>query len=644
MKQLESRPSLGNQSTLHEPSDVAPSSGAQGSVPGVEGSSNTASSPIRPMSSIVNPLPAPVLKPSNAGDTSVAFKARQRMSMQLPTPVAEPQKNPDITMPPRQMTSSPVDLMNTSNSPSSTSVPNYRPARALHKEDEPGQLPPFAAGARAGSMPPLAKLNGESGSSTPDDSAQRTHEHLESEIMMSLDSGRPVSQIDFPVNDGRFRAATTPTGLPPAQRSRHSFHPGQTVKPQTAPLDVASKHKSFSLYDTLSERAQAIKAALPRPPNRRKFSWEEDSEDETAVPSQPEPEPAPAAAAARDPTPPADPSGGRPTISLVTDLNPRQPVGQVSPAKPSSAATRASTSFASPPSAQTVARDGKMQMTFDDILGADNSRLQHSPSSSSATSHDANRRTSRLGVSPSPPPKPAEPEPVPVPEPEPDMSSPDEQPHTHEEQKKQQQQQQQQEYQQRQQSSPVHDDVPSAPPSPAKSDPPVEQAAPAISVARASEDNANRRMIVRNVERQLPDFRTVMAIDSHTEKLRFLNRARDEAYSTKTGLGSWVAYMLETYPEHSDVLDKELAMESVSSEASAALSPAHAKHTNAARTLSRLTALASSTHGHSGRPSFLTSTQVQSRGKDFLQSAGGAAKGLFAKGRSRWRGGSGGEE
>lgn len=616
---------------VHQAFDAAPTSSAP-SVAQTAGS-NTSVSPILPVSSSTELHPSPILRPPNTeenpGGTPIEIKAGHRRSMLPPSPVAGPQKKPEIARTPRHMSSTPVDIVNSADRSSPTSEGSPRPTRSPHKEQHqhqhPGQVPSakaFPPPVALESMPSPPKLNSESGSSTPDDSAARTHEHLESEIMMSLEVGKPAPQPDPPVHDVRSRATSTPSGLPPAQRSRHSFHPASSVQPQTAPLDVASKHKSFSLCDTFSEKALALKEALPRPPNRRKFSWEEDSEDESAA------QPPPAAnQATAGPTSPANQPGGRPTISLVTDLSAKPFMSPAPPPQPAgpAARTNTSTSVPSPASGRTTARNSKMQMTFDDILGPGNSRLQHSPSSPSLqsvpspspspsppASHKADRSSRPKSTISSP----AKPDPVTV--------SPDEKLDTPEEERPQPQ------------VSPVID---SLPPSPAKSDAPAVQPAPAISIARASEDGTNRALIVRNVERQLPDFRTVMAIKSHKDKLAFLNRARDEAYNTETGFDRWAIYMLETCAEHADVFEKEHDMGAAQSESSAALSPLHAKHTSTARTLSRLTSLASSMNGHSSRPSFLTSTQVQTKGKDFLQSAGGAAKGLFAKGRSRWRGG-----
>ena len=159
-------------------------------------------------------------------------------------------------------------------------------------------------------------------------------------------------------------------------------------------------------------------------------------------------------------------------------------------------------------------------------------------------------------------------------------------------------------------------------------------------------------------------FRQILAIKSAPQRIETYNKTRQQFLNMNTGLDNWLSMTMASRPEHA-------SLTSVSSKPLTAAGPATARGHKASPSFSRFmkpggTASqggqpASSSgrppsqgvgtsHGPSQSQGRITGQQVQAKGKDLLQSAdkiGGkaitGAKGLFAKGKSRFRG-SGGHE
>ena len=145
---------------------------------------------------------------------------------------------------------------------------------------------------------------------------------------------------------------------------------------------------------------------------------------------------------------------------------------------------------------------------------------------------------------------------------------------------------------------------------------------------------------------KIPAFREILALKTPAERIRGYNEAREQYAALESGLSHWVTVTSSELPEHADVLA------SVNRPPAAIMG----HKPSSSRLLSGLRS--TGTHQHltpSPRPGNTTSEgssplgsgsklQVQAKGKDLLHSAGVfggkanvAAKGLFSKGRSRFK-------
>ncbi|PGH14374.1 hypothetical protein AJ80_05964 [Polytolypa hystricis UAMH7299] len=156
---------------------------------------------------------------------------------------------------------------------------------------------------------------------------------------------------------------------------------------------------------------------------------------------------------------------------------------------------------------------------------------------------------------------------------------------------------------------------------------------------------------------KIAGFREIMAVKTPHEKIRKFDETREQFADMDTGLSDWIKHAAEEYPEHRDLVERNGQLPPGAS-SSHRPSPSRAK-------FPRLTSLSgissahreSSTTGHarhsSGSPlvGMINSQHMQAKGKDLLHNAGvlggkagGAARGLFAKGRSKFRNSSGGDK
>lgn len=145
------------------------------------------------------------------------------------------------------------------------------------------------------------------------------------------------------------------------------------------------------------------------------------------------------------------------------------------------------------------------------------------------------------------------------------------------------------------------------------------------------------------VEPTLLGFRDILGIKSSNERVQAFNRTRDQFASIDTGLDHWIRVTINSHPEHLDTLEQSLKQ--------AGTAPKQSPSTRKFPKLASLGHLTSAPGGslHVRRPSahMMNRQQVEQRGKDLLHTAGmlsgragGAAKGFFAKGKSKFnRGG-----
>lgn len=163
-------------------------------------------------------------------------------------------------------------------------------------------------------------------------------------------------------------------------------------------------------------------------------------------------------------------------------------------------------------------------------------------------------------------------------------------------------------------------------------------------------------------EASLPTFRKIMEISSPSEKIQVFNDTREQFAHIDSGLSDWIRRSSESLPEHADLIQ---ANGRLPGGAPTSGLPPRAKFPKLS-SLGNLSLPSTSSHGTDGSSSGFTPSHnrrgsgspitgvinrsnVESKGKDFLHSAGalggkaggkaaGAARGLFAKGKSKLRG------
>lgn len=153
--------------------------------------------------------------------------------------------------------------------------------------------------------------------------------------------------------------------------------------------------------------------------------------------------------------------------------------------------------------------------------------------------------------------------------------------------------------------------------------------------------------------RKLKGFREITQMEPRSKRIAAFNESREIFANGDMRLSAWVQHMADSHPEHGDLIAKNGAPQGpvvqrtatsgkfpkLSSLGSISLPSSSSHHEGG-----------SSPHSHARHPSItplggmMNSQQVQARGKDLLHSAGvfggkagGAAKGFFAKGRSKFR-------
>ncbi|KAI1973485.1 hypothetical protein LOZ53_003722 [Ophidiomyces ophidiicola] len=142
-------------------------------------------------------------------------------------------------------------------------------------------------------------------------------------------------------------------------------------------------------------------------------------------------------------------------------------------------------------------------------------------------------------------------------------------------------------------------------------------------------------------------FREIMAMTTTSQKISAFDRAREQFATSDTGLQDWLNQTVESLSEHADLIQHNGALPPGSIASQRPIPRAKFSRLPSLHLTSQEGPTASRTHmRHSSTPlsSMIHTQQVQAKGKDLLHSAGvlggkagGAAKGLFAKGRNRFR-------
>ncbi|OQE38530.1 hypothetical protein PENCOP_c008G00716 [Penicillium coprophilum] len=155
-------------------------------------------------------------------------------------------------------------------------------------------------------------------------------------------------------------------------------------------------------------------------------------------------------------------------------------------------------------------------------------------------------------------------------------------------------------------------------------------------------------------ESQLLGFRDILGITSINQRVKSFEHTRDQFATIDTGLNHWLQFMVHEHPEHASVVQQTQSFSPT-----VPLSDTSRSRFPKLGALSSLGSLndgtpTSSTHirrpsGHLG--TVMNKEKVGEKGKELLHTAGafsgkatGAAKGLFAKGRSRFRPSGGSEK
>ncbi|KLJ13841.1 hypothetical protein EMPG_11223 [Blastomyces silverae] len=161
-------------------------------------------------------------------------------------------------------------------------------------------------------------------------------------------------------------------------------------------------------------------------------------------------------------------------------------------------------------------------------------------------------------------------------------------------------------------------------------------------------------------DHKLLGFRQIMAIEKPDEKIKTFERTRKQFADMDTGLSSWINATTSSNPEHADLARRNGLLPPGTTFAHRP-SPSRNKfpkltslgnlslqtsHHEASPTTPPTTAGGHTRHASTANQfsTKINTQQVQAKGKDLLHSAGvlggkagGAAKGLFAKGRSKFR-------
>ncbi|KAL4805626.1 hypothetical protein BDV18DRAFT_161274 [Aspergillus unguis] len=152
-----------------------------------------------------------------------------------------------------------------------------------------------------------------------------------------------------------------------------------------------------------------------------------------------------------------------------------------------------------------------------------------------------------------------------------------------------------------------------------------------------------------SMESGLLGFKDILGIQSPYGRIQAFDKTRDQFGAIDTGLNNWLQVTIHAHPEHTDIIERNSKPLSEEFKNSVPRN----KFTKLASLGNLASSLqdGSSGSGHIRRPSAPLGSMRQQSGKDFLHTAGmlggqagKAAKGLFSKGRSKFKGAGGSEK
>ena len=158
---------------------------------------------------------------------------------------------------------------------------------------------------------------------------------------------------------------------------------------------------------------------------------------------------------------------------------------------------------------------------------------------------------------------------------------------------------------------------------------------------------------VPSTQPKMPPFREILALKSSAERVKAYNDTRINFANLNTGLNQWLAVTAQTLPEHADLLSSQGRSATFQGHKA---SPSRSKlggiipsGSYQASTPDAMGSGASQPYmGTGGSGGKISSQQVQAKSKELLHSAGVfggkanvAAKGLFSKGKNKFRGSGG---
>ncbi|KAJ5918388.1 hypothetical protein N7454_010763 [Penicillium verhagenii] len=188
------------------------------------------------------------------------------------------------------------------------------------------------------------------------------------------------------------------------------------------------------------------------------------------------------------------------------------------------------------------------------------------------------------------------------------------------------------------------------PPIPANSSPPVQVLGP---VDGQGPQTIAPTMLVGTSsidENKLQGFREILTLTSPGERTKAFDNTRDQFAALNSGLNHWLQVTIQNHPEHSDLVYTSQSISDIPRK-----SPIRSRFPKKLTSIGNLTTPKEegdpTSASHVRRPSgnigtIINKSNVEQRGKEFLHTAGTfggkageAAKGFFAKGRSKFRAG-----
>ena len=188
---------------------------------------------------------------------------------------------------------------------------------------------------------------------------------------------------------------------------------------------------------------------------------------------------------------------------------------------------------------------------------------------------------------------------------------------------------------------------------------PVDQPSKSAAASDHIQEQSAQSLLEATTAKEI-SFREILSMSTPQERIRAYISMRHQVASQGSGLANWLQTTGSQYPEHHALLDQngQMSIQQGDTIYHHKPSPSRSKFPRIGSYYGGGGQQPHTEANHAPKPSFgspssgkLTSHQVQEEGKKLLQSAGkiggkagGAAKGLFAKGKNKFRASSGGDK